>query len=179
MKISMVVLAVCFWLAAPSLSIAKSAPAITPATMNCTGHGDGMTMDQAETTPLFALMRSKLGNPTACALEQSDDNVTLTVTFAHGATLAFLNNQVLELATEEATLPAGAATVSRDEVVKALKATEKEGSPKGLGVNWTRLAAPVPAGSVDIVAEGKTCNAKAHVQYQAGLVVGFGFSTAC
>jgi len=147
--------------------------------MNCTGHGDGMTMDQAETTALFALMRSKLGDPTACSLEQSDDNVTLTVTFAHGATLAFLNNQVLELATEEVALPAGAAKVSRDEVVKALKATEKDSSPKGLGVNWTRLALPVPTGNVDVVVEGKSCNAKAHVKYSGGAVVGFGFSTAC
>jgi hypothetical protein len=29
------------------------------------------------------------------------------------------------------------------------------------------------------VAEGKSCNAKAHVQYSSGAVVGFGFSSAC
>jgi len=159
--------------------MAKSAPANAPAIMNCTGHGDGMTMDQAETEPVFLLMKSKLGDPASCSLEQSDADVTLTVTFAHGATLKFLNNQVLELATQEAALPAGSAVVSRDEAVKALKATEKEGSPKGMGVNWARLMGPVPAGSADVVAEGKTCNAKAHVQYRGGAVVGFGFSTAC
>jgi hypothetical protein len=179
MKMGMVVLTVCYCLAAPSVSTAKSAPASTPATMNCTGHGDGMTMDQAETTALFVLMRSKLGAPTKCALEQSDADVTLDVTFAHGATLKFLNNQVLELASEEAALPPGSATVSRDDAVKALKTTEKENSPKGLGVDWARLMAPVPTADVDMVAEGKSCNAKAHVKYSGGAVVGFGFSTAC
>jgi hypothetical protein len=184
MKIGLTALAVCMCLMVPSVSMAKHTAAnamAEPPKLHCSGHGDAesMTMEEAEATPLFVMLQGKMGDPMSCAVAKSDGNEMFTVTFAKGATLKFTDNETLESAQEEVMLPAGFATISRDEAVKALKATEKDDEPKGMGVNWAKLMAPVPAGDADVVAEGKTCNAKAHVHYSGGTVTGFGFSSAC
>jgi len=181
MKTGLVILLACGCLAAPSVSIAKRAAMAAPAKLHCSGHGDveSMTLDEAEATPLYAMLQGKLGDPTGCALSRGGGNETFVVTFAKGATLTFVDNETLESAKEDVALPAGSATVTRDDAVKVLKATERDDEPKGMGVNWAKLMAPVPAGDADVVAEGKSCNAKAHVQYSGGAVVGFGFSSAC
>ena len=164
--------------------MAKTATAgllAAPAKLHCSGHGDAesMTMEEAQETPLYVMLQGKLGDPMACAHAKSGGNEVFTVTFAKGAALKFTDNETLEMALEEVMLPAGSATVSRDEAVKALKATEKDDEPKGMGVDWARLMAPAPTGDADVIAEGKSCNAKAHVKYSGGVVVGFGFSSAC
>jgi hypothetical protein len=184
MKTSLAILAACGCLMASSVSLAKSAPASPMAAapkLHCSGHGDSesMTMEEAESTPIYVMLQGRAGDPKKCALSRSSGNESFTVSFAKGVTLTFVDNETLEMSREEVALPAGSVTVSRDEAVKVLKATEKDDEPKGMGVDWARLMAPVPAGNADVVAEGKTCNAKAHVQYSAGAVLGFGFSSAC
>jgi hypothetical protein len=165
----------------------KSAPAgagnpmSASAKLHCSGHGDSesMTIEEAEATPLYAMLQGKAGDPTACALIRSGESESFTVSFAKGVTLKYVDDEKAESSSTEVVLPAGSVTMSRDEAVKMLKAEEKEDNPKGVGMDWTPLMAPVPTGDADVVATGKKCNARAHVKYSAGAIVGFGLSSAC
>ena len=184
MKMVLAVLAACGCLAAPSVSVAKSGATGAmgaPAKMHCSGHGDqeSMTMEEAEATPLYAMLQGKAGDPTACALARNGESESFTVSFAKGVVLNFIDDEKAESSSTEVVLPAGSVTVSRDDAVKALKAQEKDDNPKGVGMDWAPLMAPVPAGDADVVAQGKKCNARAHVKYSAGAVVAFGLSSAC
>ena len=184
MKVGLTVLAVCMCLMAPSVSMAKRVaitPMAEPAKLHCSGHGDAesMTMEEAEATPLFVMLQGKLGDPTGCALSRSGESESFVVTFAKGATLTFIDDEKAESSNTEVMLPAGSATVSRDEAVKALKAQEKDDNPKGVGMDWAALMAPVPTGDADVAAQGRKCNARAHVKYSGGVVVGFGLSSGC
>jgi len=187
MKTVLAVLAACGCLVAPSISMAKNVPAgapgpmSAPAKLHCSGHGDAesMTMEEAEATPIYALLQGKAGDPEKCALARNGESESFTVNFAKGVTLNFIDDEKAESSSTEVMLPAGSAAVSRDEAVKALKAQEKDDNPKGVGMDWSPLMAAVPAGDADVVAQGKKCNARAHVKYSAGAVVGFGLSSAC
>jgi hypothetical protein len=152
-----------------------------PAKLHCSGHGDAdsMTLEDAEAAPIFTLLQSKVGDPTECALSRKGQSESFAMTFAKGVTLTFVDDEKAESSNTEVVLPAGSAEVSRDEAVKALKAQEKDDNPKGVGMDWAVLMAPVPTADVDVVAQGRKCNARAHVKYSAGAVVGFGLSSAC
>jgi hypothetical protein len=138
-----------------------------------------MTLADAQASPLYTLLQGKLGEPSSCSIKMNSGNEVLAVMFAHGAELTFTINAAAELSEDEVVLPAGSATVSRDEAVQALKAVEKDNAPDGMGVKWSVLMVPAPSGDVELTAEGKSCNAKARVKFSGGAVVGLGFSSAC
>jgi len=183
MKMVLTVLAACGCIAATSVSAAKNgAPhAMAAAKLHCSGHGDAesMTLEEAEATPIFVMLAGKLGDPTACALGRSGESESFTVSFAKGVTIKYVDDEKQESSNTEVVLPAGSIAVSQEEAVKVLKAEEKEDNPKGVGMDWATLTAPAPTGDADVVATGKKCNARTHVKYSAGAVVGFGLSSAC
>jgi hypothetical protein len=185
MKLGLVAAAVCGFFAASAGSARGVAAAgvvnvaTAPPQVHCSGHGgaDSMTMADAENSPLYTLVKGKLGEPTNCSIQLSEQTEVFTLTFAQGAKITFTDNSILELSEASADLPAG--VVNLAEAVQTLKALEKDNSPKGLGVKWSALTGPVPSGDAELTAEGKSCNAKARVKFSGGAVVGLGFSAAC
>jgi hypothetical protein len=184
MKMVLAVLATCGCIAATSVSVAKSsAPHAMggPAKLHCSGHGDAesMTMEEAEATPIYKMVQGKAGDPQKCVLGRGGESESFTVSFAKGVTILYTDDEKNESSNTEVALPAGSAAVSQDEAVQVLKAEEKEDNPKGVGMDWATLTAPAPTGDADVVASGKKCNARTHIKYSAGAVVGFGLSSAC
>jgi hypothetical protein len=153
---------------------AASAPA-TP--LVCSGGGAKASyLAAARKSPLYALLKSKLGEPTGCEYEESE----LLVKFAQGGTLTINAGPKIEYSQEEATFPTSGATVSRDEAVVALKNVEKAtGAYPGLGVDWTQFEGPIPSGSVLKEVDGNDCNFKVHIHMDKGVVVAIGDSMAC
>jgi len=184
MKTGLSILAACCGMMASSASMAKSGSAgamAAPAKLHCSGHGDSesMTLEEVESTPIYAMLQGNAGDPEKCALSRNGESELFTVNFAKGVTLNYVDDEKQESSSTEVVLPAGSVTVGRDEVVKVLKAEEKEDNPKGGGMDWATLMAPMPTGDADVVAAGKKCNARSHVKYSAGAIVGFGLSSAC
>jgi len=153
---------------------AASAPAVP---LVCSGRGAKASyLSTARKSPLYSLLKSKLGEPTAC--ETTDNGSSLLVKFAQGGTLTLNIDPKIEYSMEEATFPASGSTVSRDEAVVALKNVEKA-SGSTLGVDWTQFEGPIPSGSVLKEVEGDTCNFKVHIHMDKGVVIALGNSMAC
>jgi len=161
----------------PGTKHAVAAASAPIAPLVCSGSGAKASyLTKARKSPLYALLKSKLGEPTACEYKEGE----LLVKFAQGGTLTMHASPAIEFAEEEATLPASGATVSRDEAVMALKNVEKasEAYP-GLGLDWTQFEGPIPSGDVLKEVEGDTCNAKMHIHMNNGVVIAVGDSIAC
>jgi len=172
-------LTVCACLLASSVSTAKSAPpAAVAAPLVCSGRGAKADLVSARKSPLFALLKSKMGEPTAC--KTTDSGTSFLVNFAQGGAFTMNVTPGIEYSEEEATFPTSGVTLSRDEAVVALKkvAAATEAYPP-LAVDWTQFEGPIPSGSVLKEGEGDTCNFKVHIHMDKGVVIALGDSMAC
>jgi hypothetical protein len=180
MKLSLAIFVACSSLFAPSVSIAKSASPATPAApLVCSGRGaKASQLAMARKSPLYALLKSKLGNPTAC--EATDNGSSLLVKFAQGGSLTLIVDPKIEYSEEEATFPTSGATVSRDEAVVALKnVANAMGAFPPPTIDWTQFEGPIPSGNVLKEEEGDACNLKVHIHMDKGVVIAIGDSMAC
>ena len=179
MKMVLIVLVTCGCLAAPSVSMARIAAASAPTKLYCSGRGAKVSyLTTAQKSPLYALLKGKLGEPNAC--ETTNNGSSLLVKFAQGGSLTLNVDPKIEYSMEEAIFPTSGTTVSRDEAVVALKNVEKAtGAFPSLGVDWTQFEGPIPSGSVLKEVEGNSCNFKVHIHMDKGVVIAIGDSMAC
>ena len=177
MKICLSMLTVCVCLFASSVSTAKSAPAATVAApLVCSGAGAKTYFATARKSPLYALLKSKLGEPSACGYKKGE----LLVKFAQGGTLTMNAGPEIEYSQEEATFPISGATVSRDEAVIALKnVANAMGASPPPTIDWTQFEGPIPSGNVLKELDGDPCNFKVHIHMDKGVVIAIGDSMAC
>ena len=159
--------------------MAKSAPPAAPAApLVCSGRGAKAYLVRAQKSPLYALLKSKLGEPVAC--EATSDGGTLLVKFAQGGTFTMNATPGIEYAEEEATFPTSGATVSRDEAVVALKkVADAMGAFPPPTIDWTQFEGPIPSGNVLKELDGDPCNFKVHIHMDKGVVIAIGDSMAC
>jgi hypothetical protein len=133
---------------------------------------------RAQKSPLYALLKSKLGEPTAC--EATNNGGTLLVKFAQGGTFTMNATPEIEYVAEEATFPTSGATVSRDEAVVALKkVADAMGAFPPPTIDWTQFEGPIPSGDVLKELDGDPCNFKVHIHMDKGVVIAIGDSMAC
>lgn len=165
------------FMASPFAGVRHAEASATATPLVCSGRGAKASyLATARKSPLYALLKSKLGEPTACEYKESE----LLVKFAQGGSLTMNASPEIEYSEEEATFTTSGATVSRDEAVVALKNVEKAaGADSGLGVDWTQFEGPIPSGSVLKEVEGTDCNFKVHIHMDKGVVVAIGDSMAC
>ena len=158
-----------------------SLPVPARAGTTCAGASPGEPaplQSDAEASPIYVLLQSKLGAPSACSSKVTDDNKSVVFNFPQAATLTFSASEAIEASSQEAVLPASA--ISHADAVRLLRSVEQSSVPPGgCGIVWSKLGVSPVVGSHDAVAEGKACNCRAHLKTDSGAVVGLGFSIAC
>jgi hypothetical protein len=178
MKYGLMILVGILCVSAHPFSAAKAAPPARGSgiALSCTGKraAQGPKLAEAQKSPLYLLLKQKLGAPTACRYE--DGGNKLAVAFPKGG--SYSDNAGLEGGTEEIVTPPQ--TLTREEAVAVLKQSAlATGSYPPLMVDWAKLMVVAPSGGADLVAEGDACNFKVHVKLENGVVVGLGTSVLC
>lgn len=169
--------------AAAILATLVANPPRAQAQLACTGAaagGTGLQLSDAQGSPLYALLKTRLGVPTACKIVDSDAGRELSVTFPQGGSLTYTANEAIESSAQEALVPSGGKVLTASQAIAQLRLVEKwAAAPKGCGIAWSKLAATAKSGKADASAAGATCNCRAHLKMEKGVVSGLGFSMAC